>query len=130
MAPHPTLNLSIGSTVALAGDHWVIQAYPSLATVLLHQPATGKQLVARINDLAPLDPALAPSTVGASAIVRLSASAWDDAKRRAAVIAPLAATRVVPAPLAQEAADALGLSRRTIYTLIERYRASGGMLSA
>jgi putative transposase len=130
MAPHPNLDLSIGSAVTFADDHWIIDGYPSLSTVLLHKPTTDDQIVASIDDLTPVEPAVAPLTVCASDIVHLSSSAWDEAKRREAVIAPLAAQAVVPDHLACEAAEALHLSRRTIYTLIERYRASGGMLSA
>jgi putative transposase len=130
MAPHPNLDLSIGSAVTFADDHWIIDGHPSLSTVLLHKPTTDDQIVAPIDDLTPIEPVGEPSTVCASDIVRLSSRAWEEAQRREAVIAPLAAQPVVPDPLACEAAEALHLSRRTIYTLIDRYRASGGMLSS
>lgn len=130
MAPHPNLNLAIGSAVTFADDHWIINGYPSLSTVLLRKPTTDNQIVASIDDLAPVETVVVPSTVCASDTVRLSSSAWDEAKRRKAVIAPLAAQPAVPDSLACEAAEALHLSRRTIYTLIERYRASGGILSS
>ena len=112
MAPHPNLDLSIGSAVTFADDHWIIDAYPSLSTVLLHKPTTDDQIVASIDDLTPVEPAVAPLTVCASDIVHLSNSAWDEAKRREAVIAPLAAQAVVPDHLACEAAEAIHLSRR------------------
>jgi len=93
MAPHPRLDLSIGSAVMFADDHWIIDGHPSLSTVLLHKPTTHDQIVAPIDDLTPIESVVEPSTVYASDIVRLSSSAWEEAKRREAVIAPLAAQR-------------------------------------
>ena len=63
-------------------------------------------------------------------LVTLSAQAWDEAKRRAHVIAPLAAQAVVPIAAAETAAEQLGVSTRFVYTLIRRYRTSGSLLSA
>lgn len=53
---------------------------------------------------------------------------WAEARRRAAIIGPLAAREKTPASLATEAGEQLGLSARTVYTLIRRYKASGGSL--
>ena len=63
-------------------------------------------------------------------LVTLSAQAWDEAKRRAHVIAPLAAQAVVPIAAAETAAEQLGVSTRFVYQLIRRYRTSGSLLSA
>jgi putative transposase len=63
-------------------------------------------------------------------LVTLSAQAWDEAKRRAHVIAPLAARAVVPIAAAETAAEQLGVSTRFVYKLIRRYRTSGSLLSA
>jgi len=63
-------------------------------------------------------------------LVTLSAQAWDEAKRRAHVIAPLAAQAVVPIAAAETAAEQLGVSTRFVYKLIRRYRTSGSLLSA
>lgn len=63
-------------------------------------------------------------------LVTLSAQAWNEAKRRAHVIAPLAAQAVVPIAAAETAAEHLGVSTRFVYTLIRRYRTSGSLLSA
>jgi len=63
-------------------------------------------------------------------LVTLSAHAWDEAKRRAHVIAPLAAQAVVPIAAAETAAEQLGVSTRFVYKLIRRYRTSGSLLSA
>jgi putative transposase len=60
----------------------------------------------------------------------LSEPLWEEAKRRAAVIVPLMEQKTVAVALAAEAADALGVSTRTVYALIRRYRESGGLLSA
>ena len=51
-----------------------------------------------------------PTTVPEYGLLSLSAAAWEEAKRRALVIAPLAALAVVPAATALAAAEQLGLS--------------------
>ena len=48
-----------------------------------------------------------------SGTLTLPESLWAEAKRRAAVIAPLAAADVVPAAAARAAGETLGLSERT-----------------
>src|SRR6266446_536596 len=63
-------------------------------------------------------------------LVTLSAQAWNEAKHRAHVIAPLAAQAVVPIAAAETAAEHLGVSTRFVYKLIRRYRTSGSLLSA
>ena len=55
---------------------------------------------------------------------------WAEARRREAVIRPLAEGGMCPLPHAEAAAQALGLSARHIYTLIQNYRASGGLLTS
>ena len=55
---------------------------------------------------------------------------WTEAKRRAAVIAPLAAADLVPSAVARAAGETLGLSERTVYALLRRYRHSGGLLAS
>ncbi len=60
----------------------------------------------------------------------LSDAAWAEARRRAAVIAPLAARDAVPAPAARDAGRALGLSERTIYALLRVWRRSGGLVAS
>ena len=72
----------------------------------------------------------ADTIVAEHGLVSLSAAAWDEAKRRAHVIVPLAALAIVPATTAWGAAEQLGLSTRSVYELIRRYRTSGGLLSA
>ena len=71
-----------------------------------------------------------PTTVPEHGLLSLSAAAWEEAKRRALVIAPLAALAVVPAATALAAAEQLGLSLRSVYTLLQRYRTSGVLVSA
>ena len=62
--------------------------------------------------------------------VRLSDAAWKEAERRAARIKPLADMPIVPASIANETAEQLNLSQRTIYILIRRFRESGGLLTS
>lgn len=63
-------------------------------------------------------------------MLALPERSWTEAKRRVAVIASLAAADLVPAVAARAAGEALGLSERTIYALVRRYRRSGGLLTA
>jgi len=63
-------------------------------------------------------------------IISISDAAWAEAKRREQIIAPIARRPTTPTHLAHEASEQLGLCERTIYTLIQRYRASQGLLSS
>ncbi len=60
----------------------------------------------------------------------LPAAAWAEARRRAAVIGPLAAQDAVAAAAARDAGQALGLSERTIYVLLRHWRRSGGLAAS
>ncbi|RVK89394.1 helix-turn-helix domain-containing protein [Sinorhizobium meliloti] len=60
----------------------------------------------------------------------LSERAWIEAKRRATVIVPLAAADRIPSVVARAASEELGLSERSIYALVRRYRRSGGLLTS
>lgn len=75
-------------------------------------------------------PASEPSLIPEHGVLGLSDAAWAEAKRRAPVIGPLAEQPEVPAYLARQAGADLGLTERTVYSLIRRYRQSGGLLSA
>jgi putative transposase len=68
-------------------------------------------------------------TVCESGALGLSDAAWAVARHRGEVIVPLAEMAVVPVALAEAAAGQLGLSRRTVYTLIRCYRDGGGSLA-
>ncbi len=63
-----------------------------------------------------------------SGVLTQSDAVWAEARRRAAIISPLAEREKISSSLAAEAGEQLGLSARTIYTLIRRYKASGGSL--
>jgi len=63
-----------------------------------------------------------------SGVLTQADAVWAEARRRAAIIGPLAEREKTPASLATEAGEQLGLSARTIYTLIRRYKESGGAL--
>lgn len=76
--------------------------------------------------MAEIDPQAVLSERG---VLTASDHAWALARRRADVIARLAAEDVVGHPSADAAAAELGLSRRQVYTLVARWRAGGGVVS-
>ncbi|MGW9567013.1 DNA-binding domain-containing protein [Prescottella equi] len=69
------------------------------------------------------------TAVTESGVWAASDSDWSVARERFAVIAPLAAADVVGAVAASEAAARLGISRRHVYTLIDRCRRGSGVVS-
>ena len=70
-----------------------------------------------------------PPTIPEHGVLTLSEQAWAEAHRRARVIAPLAARPAVDQHAADEAAAQLGLSRRQIYTLLQRFRRGDGLVT-
>jgi putative transposase len=62
--------------------------------------------------------------------VRLSDSAWAEAQRRAKVIQPLLNISKLTDKKRQSAAKDLGISKRTLSRLLERFKASGGLLTS
>jgi putative transposase len=68
-------------------------------------------------------------TIPEHGVLTLSEQAWAEAQRRARVIAPLAARPAVDRQTADEAAAQLGLSRRQIYTLLQRFRRGDGLVT-
>lgn len=71
-----------------------------------------------------------PDPIAERGTLGLSEEARQEAQRRYPVIAPLAAQELVSAVDARSAADHLGISSRTIYALVARFRASGGLMSS
>jgi putative transposase len=71
-----------------------------------------------------------PVSIPEQGVIGLSDAAWAEAKRRAEIIRPLAEKSEAPAHLARHAGVQLGLTERTVYALIRRYRQSGGLLSS
>jgi putative transposase len=69
------------------------------------------------------------TAVTESGVLTASESDWSTARERFAVIAPLAAADVVGVVAAGEAAARLGISRRHVYTLINRCRQGSGVVS-
>ncbi|PKA45169.1 helix-turn-helix domain-containing protein (plasmid) [Rhizobium sullae] len=61
-------------------------------------------------------------------VIGLSDVAWEEAKRSVVVIRPLAELPAAPAHLARRAGRVFGLTERTVYALIRRYRQSGVLL--
>lgn len=62
-------------------------------------------------------------------LLTLSEEAWNEAKRRAEVIIPLAAQAHVTRSEAEEAAKHLGVSIRQIYKLVRRFKNGAGLLT-
>lgn len=62
-------------------------------------------------------------------LVSMSEVAWEQARQRAAVIAPLAALGSVSHRAADAAGGQLGLSRRQVYVLVGRYRQGSGLVT-
>ena len=62
-------------------------------------------------------------------VATLPDEAWAQARHRTEIIGPLAALEVVGHEAADEAAQALGLSRRQVYVLIRRARQGTGLVT-
>jgi putative transposase len=62
--------------------------------------------------------------------VTLADAKWQEARRRAAIIGPLADAPIVSQRAADEAGRQLGLCVRTVYTLVRAWRLSGGSVPA
>jgi putative transposase len=58
----------------------------------------------------------------------LNDAQWREARRRAEVIGPLADSPAVSQQAAEDAGRALGLTGRTVYTLVRAWRRSGGSI--
>ena len=62
-------------------------------------------------------------------VATLADEKWEQARHRADVIRPLAQLDMVGHQAADEAAQALGLSRRQVYILIKRARNGAGLMT-
>ncbi|MEQ1529672.1 MAG: Mu transposase C-terminal domain-containing protein [Methylococcales bacterium] len=62
-------------------------------------------------------------------VLTLSHEDWDLARKRTDIIAPIAALETVGHQAADEAAQQLGVSRRQVYFLIQRFREGTGLLT-
>ena len=67
--------------------------------------------------------------IAAQGVATLPDEAWAQARHRMEIIGPLAALEVVGHEAADEAAQALGLSRRQVYVLIRRARQGTGLVT-
>lgn len=63
-----------------------------------------------------------------SGAIRLSDAMWTKARLRSNIIGPIADKVVISAAMATEAAQKLNLSQRTVYSLIRKWRESGGSI--
>ena len=62
-------------------------------------------------------------------VLTLSPEHWELARKRASIIGPLAALETVGHQSADEAAQELGISRRQVYVLIQRFRQGTGLVT-
>lgn len=62
-------------------------------------------------------------------LLTLSDEVWEQARLRAQVIAPLAASSTVGHQAADAASEQLGLSRRQVYVLVRQYRQGSGLVT-
>ncbi len=88
----------------------------------MEQPAPGSDAASGSGDGA--------CRVAERGTLGLPEAAWTEAQRRTAVIGPLAARDSVCAAAARDAGPALGLSERTVYALVRRWRQSGGLAAS
>jgi len=70
-----------------------------------------------------------PTKITEQGVLTLSQEDWDLARKRTSVIAPLATLQTVGHQVAGEAAQQLGISRRQVYSLIQRAREGSGLLT-
>jgi putative transposase len=70
-----------------------------------------------------------PVRIVARGQLTMSDSSWERARRRASVIASLAARGTTGIAAADRAAMELGVSRRQIYVLLGRYRQGSGLVT-
>ena len=71
----------------------------------------------------------AEATAAERGVLSLSDTAWEEARRRAEVIGPLAGMGSVSHDAADEAGEQLGLSRRQVYVLVKRWRQGSGLVT-
>lgn len=62
-------------------------------------------------------------------VLSMPDEAWERLRRQAEVIGPLVARTAVTHDAADAAGEPLGLSRRQLYVLIDRYRQGNGLLT-
>lgn len=126
--------LQPGDDVHYNGHAYRIQAAVSLTTVCIEECRTGQTLVVPVPALeapdVPVDPSTGHAFAPRPAIVQIAEADWAEAKRRAQILAPLAALDTCPQSVVQTAATAMGCSVRHLYTLLRAYRASGETVSA
>lgn len=124
------LTLSLGTEVLYQEQLYIIKAYLSLSSLLLVNKVTDVEVVAELSDISPIKNECNSFPLVDGGVVHLPDKIWQEAERRAAMIRPLVTMSAVPATLAREVAIKLSISERTVYRLIQRFRQSGGLLTA
>lgn len=118
------LKLKQGCNVIFRDDLCKIKSPVSLNEVLLENVTTGKQTVAKIAELIPADDAnsIPNARKNTTDLTLISDADWEEAKRREAVLKPLADKPKCSLEAAKQAAKQLNLSWRQVYNLLRRYR--------
>lgn len=117
------LLLKPGSEVSYQGTRYRIQSPVDLERVLLENPTTHEQITAKISDLSPAEAhAKQNARENMTDLMLIAEFDWEEAKRREAVLAPLADKPKCTLEEAKQAAKQLGLSWRQIYNLLKQYR--------
>ena len=124
------INLSIGSEILYQEQAHTIKAYLTLTSFILVNKKTGHEVVAELSSFSSIQNASTNDPIIETGTALLPKKAWQEAERRTKLIRPLAAMNVVPISLANEVAVKLGVSSRTVYTWIQRFRDSGGLLTS
>jgi putative transposase len=124
-------SLSIGTEVFYLNKVHIIKAHLSLTSFLLVDKTTGKEIVVKLDDISfPSNAEKNSTPLVENGLIELSDKTWKETEYRASIIRPLAEMISVPITLANEAAEKLSVSSRTIYALIRRFRESGGLLTS
>ena len=124
------ITLSIGSEILYQEQPHTIKAYLSITSLLLINKITSTEVVAELSSIVSMENESTSAPLIERGTARLPDKLWQEAERRAALIRPLAIIPIIPAMLAQDVAMKLSISQRTVYRLIQRFRASGGLLTS
>lgn len=122
--------LSTGTEVLYKGEIHLIKTCLSLSTLLLKNKITGLETITDLSNISSVTEDADSFPVVEKGTARLTDKSWKEAERRMAIIAPLASMEIVPVDVADEAAVKLNVCRRTVYTLIQRLRDAGCLLTA
>lgn len=117
--------LAPGSWVRVGDEECCVEAILSLNSILL-RTQNGLKITATLSQIDPMPRGL-DDDVGST--TEVPDFLWEEAKKREGVIKLLEQARNLTLDQAKEAASSLGVSWRTIYRWIKKYRSSGALSS-